>query len=202
MSRRSAFPAFFSRAEIPWPHFRKYRCLFLPFTVSVCWRSSVHSLKPPWSTKTRRISREPTWLWCVSPAPLGSYTVIPPGIGVLDKFPHVLEQLAEGHLAGLIDGVVEQGSPPEERVFAEQDAVDACQPFFCRVDWFQPMFSTSVPVAPRLAIVVKAPEIMSSWKERNVRLRINISWFKNGKILKLRLVSELCTSRTSSKCQI
>lgn len=82
--------------------------------------------KPPWSTKIEKTNREPTWLWRVSPPSLSSYAVIPPSIGVLNKFPHVLEKLTEGHLASLIHCVVEQGSSPKKRVFAEQDTVNAC----------------------------------------------------------------------------
>lgn len=126
MTWKWAFPVLFSTAEILLLHFRNRRVPFLPFVnILLCWRSSMHILKAPWSTKLDKRNREPTWLWCVSPPPLGSYTVIPPGIGVLDKLPHVLEKLAEGHLTSLIDCVVEQGSPPKQRVFAEEDAVNA-----------------------------------------------------------------------------
>lgn len=106
--------------------------------------------------------RKPTWLGCISPPPLGSYAVIPPSVGVLYKSPHILEELTEGHLASLIDSIVEKGSPPQERVLSEQDTVNTRQTFFSRIDWLQTMLFTSIPIAPRLAVVVHAPKIMSS----------------------------------------
>lgn len=44
-----------------------------------------------------------------------------------------MEELGEGHVAGLVDGVVEQGGAPQCGVFPEQDAVDAGQAFLCGV---------------------------------------------------------------------
>lgn len=54
----------------------------------------------------------PTWLGGVGPAPLGSHTVVPSRVGVLDEPPNVFEEFAERHLAGLIDSVVKEGRPP------------------------------------------------------------------------------------------
>ena len=121
----SAFSALFSIAEALLPHFRKCRVPFLPFAKVLLRDVMCTPWKLPCSTKIEQTNREPTWLWCVSPPSLGSYAVIPPSIGVLDKSPHILEKLTEGHLASLMHRVVEQGSPPEKRVFAEQNTVNA-----------------------------------------------------------------------------
>lgn len=82
-----------------------------------------------------KLHRKPTWLRSISPPSLGSYTVIPPSVGVLDKSPHILEELTEGHLASLIDSVIKKGSPPQEGVFSEQDTMNTRQAFLGRVDW-------------------------------------------------------------------
>lgn len=106
----------FSIAEILLASFQKVQSPTSPFCKGFTVWQDKGALwmfwKPPWSTKTETRNREPTWLWCVSPPSLGSYAVIPPSIGVFDKFPHILEELAEGHLASLIYCVVEQGSSP------------------------------------------------------------------------------------------
>lgn len=48
-----------------------------------------------------------TWLCSISLASLGSDAVAPAGVGVLDEASQVVEELREGHVTGLVDGVVE-----------------------------------------------------------------------------------------------
>lgn len=101
-----------------------------------------------------------TWLCSVSLASLGSDTVVPAGVGVLDKAAQVVEELNEGHVAGLVDGVVEQGSTPQSGVFPKQDTVDACQTLFCGVQGLQVVLPPAHAAAPRLVAIVDASEIM------------------------------------------
>lgn len=75
-----------------------------------------------------------TWLCCVSLASLSSNTVIPASVGVLNESSQTVEQLREGHVAGLVDGVVEQGSAPQCGIFSEQDAVNAGQTLLCGIE--------------------------------------------------------------------
>lgn len=74
-----------------------------------------------------------------------------------------MEELREGHVAGLVDSVVEQGSTPECRVFPEQDTMDAGQALLCGVQWLQVVFLSARAAAPWLVAVVDAPEIMCAW---------------------------------------
>lgn len=104
-----------------------------------------------------------TRLCCISLASLGSDTVVPAGIGVLNKAPQIVEELREGHVAGLVDSVVEQGSAPECGVFPEQDTMDAGQALLCGVQRLQVVFLSSHTAAPWLVAVVDASEIMCAW---------------------------------------
>lgn len=104
-----------------------------------------------------------TWLCGVSLASLGSDTVVPSGVGVLDKASQIVEELREGHVAGLIDGVVEEGRAPQGGVFPEQDAVDAGQALLCGVQGLQVVLLPAHAAAPRLVAVVEASEIMCAW---------------------------------------
>lgn len=81
-------------------------------------------------------------------------------MGVRDKLPDVLEELAEGHLAGLVHGVVQEGGPPQEGVFSEQDAVDARQAFLRGVIRLQLVLPAAGPAVPRLLQVVHPAEVM------------------------------------------
>lgn len=101
-----------------------------------------------------------TWLCCIGLASLGSDTVVPAGDGILDEASQVIEELREGHVAGLVDSVVEQGCAPQRGVFPEQDTVDAGQPFFCWVQRLQVVLLPAHAAAPRLVAVVDATEIM------------------------------------------
>lgn len=68
-----------------------------------------------------------TWLCRVGLASLGSDTVVPAGAGVFNEAPQVLKELTEGHVAGLVDGVIEHGGAPQGGVSPEEDTVDASQ---------------------------------------------------------------------------
>lgn len=105
-----------------------------------------------------------TWLRCISLASLGSDTVVPAGDGVLDEAFQVVEQLREGHLAGLVDGVVQQGSTPKGRVFPEQDTMDAGEALFCGVWGLQIVLLSAYIAAPWLVAVVDTTEIMRAWR--------------------------------------
>lgn len=104
-----------------------------------------------------------TWQCRVALAPLGSDAVVPAGVGVLDEAAQVVEELGEGHVAGLVDGVVEQGGPPQRGVPPEQHAVDAGQALLRGVGGLQVVLPAPVAVAPRLVAVVEAAEVMCSW---------------------------------------
>lgn len=101
-----------------------------------------------------------TWLCCVGLASLGSDTVVPAGIGILDEAPQVMEELGEGQLAGLVDGVVEQGGAPQCRVFPEQNAVDAGQALLGGVQGLQVVLLPAHAGAPWLMAVIDAAEVM------------------------------------------
>lgn len=107
-----------------------------------------------------------TWLSCVCLASLGSDAVDPAGVGVLDKASQVVEELREGHAAGLIHSVVEQSSAPQCGVFPEQDTVDAGQTLLCRVQRLQVVFLTAQTVVPWLVAVVDTSEVMCAWWTR------------------------------------
>lgn len=104
-----------------------------------------------------------TWQCRVGLAPLGSHTVVPAGVGVLDKAAQVVEELGEGHVAGLVDGVVEQSGPPQRGVPPEQHAVDAGQTLLRGVGGLQVVLPPAVAGAPRLVAVVEPAVIMCAW---------------------------------------
>lgn len=101
-----------------------------------------------------------TWLCCISLSSLGSDTIVPAGVGVLDEASQVVEELREGHVAGLVDGIVEQGSAPQSGVFPEQDTVDAGQALLCGVQGFKVVLLPAHATAPWLMVVVDTTEIM------------------------------------------
>ncbi len=72
----------------------------------------------------------------------------------------VVKQLWEGHAAGLVDGVVEQGGAPQRGVLAEEHAVDAGQTLLSGVDGPQTVFLPAAAAAPRLETVVDAAEVV------------------------------------------
>lgn len=49
----------------------------------------------------------PTWLGGISLPPLGPDAVLPTHVGVPDEAADVAEQLAEAHVSGVVDGIVE-----------------------------------------------------------------------------------------------
>lgn len=63
-------------------------------------------------------------------------------------------------MAGLVDGVVEQGRPPQCGVPPEQHAVDAGQTLLRGVGGLQVVLPPAVTVAPRLVAVVEPPEVV------------------------------------------
>lgn len=63
-------------------------------------------------------------------------------------------------MAGLVYSVVEQCSPPQGGILAEEHAMDASQPLFSGVDGLQAMFFPAPTAAPRLMAVVDASEVM------------------------------------------
>lgn len=73
-----------------------------------------------------------------------------------------MEELSEGHVRRLVDGVVEQGGAPQPRVSAEQHAVDAGQALLGGVDRLQAELLPPVSAAPRLLAVIDAAEIVST----------------------------------------
>lgn len=107
-----------------------------------------------------------TWLRRVALASLGSDAVVPAGVGVLDEAAQAAEELAEGHEAGLVDGVVEQSGAPQGGVFPEEDAVDAGQTLLCGVEGLQAELPPALAPAPRLLAVVNAPEIVGAFGTR------------------------------------
>lgn len=113
-----------------------------------------------------------TWQCCVALASLGSDAVVPAGVGVLDEAPQVVEELSEGHVAGLVDGVVEQGGPPERGVPPEQHAVDAGQTLLRGVGGLQVVLPAPIAVAPRLVAVVEAAEVMCAWWRESEERRL------------------------------
>lgn len=104
-----------------------------------------------------------TWQCGVGLSSFGSDAVVPSCVGVVDKSAQVMKQLWEGHVAGLVDGVVEQGCAPQDGVLAEEYAVDACQTLLSRVDRPQTVFLPATDVAPWLMTVVDATEIVRTW---------------------------------------
>lgn len=75
-------------------------------------------------------------------------------------------ELREGHLAGLADCVVEQGSTPQCWVSPEQNTMDAGQAFLCGVKRLQVVLLPAHAAAPWLVAVVDATEIMCAlWTE-------------------------------------
>ena len=101
-----------------------------------------------------------TWLRRVALASLGSDAEVPAGVGVLDEAAQVAEELAEGHAAGLVDGVVEQSGAPQDGVLPEQHAVEAGQALLRGVERLQAQPPPALAPAPRLLAVVAAPEIV------------------------------------------
>lgn len=115
-----------------------------------------------------------TWPRRVALASLGPDTVVPAGVGILDEAAQVVEELGEGHVAGLVDGVVEQSGAPQTGVLPQEDAVDAGQPLLCGVQRLQAVLPPALAPAPRLLAVVNAPEVMRTFRTE-MRLRVNIN---------------------------
>lgn len=105
-----------------------------------------------------------TWQRRVGLASLGSDAIVPAGVGVLHEASQILKELREGHLARLVDSVVEQGGAPQSRVLSEQDAVDAGQTLLGGVQRLQVVLPPPLAVAPRLVAVVDPTEIMCTWR--------------------------------------
>lgn len=118
-----------------------------------------------WACEQTVVSVLVTRLCGVGLPPLGSYTVVPACVGVLDEASQAVEQLSEGHAAGLVHSVVEQGGPPQGRVLTEQDRVDAGQPLLSRVQRSEVVLFPADSAAPRLLGVVDAPEVVCAWGE-------------------------------------
>lgn len=112
-----------------------------------------------------------TWLRRVALASLGSDAVVPTGVGVLDEAAQVAEELAEGHVAGLVDGVVEQSGAPQGGVFPQEDAVDAGQALLRGVERLQAQPPPALAPAPRLVAVVDAPEVMGPFRMKRRKMR-------------------------------
>ena len=105
-----------------------------------------------------------TWLGGVRLAPLGPDAVVPARAGVLDEAAQVAEELGEGHGAGLVDGVVEQGSAPQRGVLPVQHAVDAGQALLRGVQGLQAELLPAQAGAPGLLAVVDPPEVVCAWE--------------------------------------
>lgn len=80
----------------------------------------------------------------------------------MDKAFKLVEELSEGHMCRLVDGVVEQGSTPQCRVSVEQHAVDAGQAFLGGVDRLQSELFPHGSAAPWLQVVIGAAEVVST----------------------------------------
>lgn len=115
-----------------------------------------------------------TWQCRVALASLGSDAVVPAGIRVLHKASQVVEELSEGHVAGLVDGVVEQGGTPQRGVPPEQHTVDAGQTLLRGVGGPQVVLPAPVAVAPRLVAVVEAAEVMCAWWRETVEFTVSV----------------------------
>lgn len=106
-----------------------------------------------------------TWQSRVGLSSFGSDTIVPSRVGVVDESTQVVKQLWEGHAAGLVDGVVEQGGTPQGGVLAEEHAVDAGQTLLSGVDGPQTVFLPAAAAAPRLMTVVDAAEVVRTWEK-------------------------------------
>lgn len=73
-----------------------------------------------------------------------------------------MEELREGHVRRLVDGVVEQGSTPQPGVSVEQHAVDAGQALLGGIDRLQAKLLPLGWAVPRLLTVIDAAEIVST----------------------------------------
>lgn len=115
-----------------------------------------------------------TWLCCIDLASLGSDTIVPAGVGVLDETSQIMEELREGHVASLVDSVIEQGGTPQCGVFPEQDTMDAGQALLCWVQRLQVVLLSAHTATPRLVTVVDATEIMCAWWTETRTIYIDI----------------------------
>lgn len=106
-----------------------------------------------------------TWQCRVGLASLGSDAIVPAGVGVLHEASQILKELREGHLASLVDSVVEQSGTPQSRVLSEQDTMDAGQTLFRGVQRLQVVLLPAVAVAPGLVAVVDPTEIMCTCRQ-------------------------------------
>lgn len=68
-------------------------------------------------------------------------------------------------MAGPLNGVVEQGSPPQEGLLAEQDAVQAGQALLRGVGGLQAVLLAALGAVPRLPRVVHPPDVVGAWGE-------------------------------------
>lgn len=103
-----------------------------------------------------------TWQGCVGLASLGTDAVVPACVWVLNKASQVAEELSEGRVPGLIDGIIEQRGAPQSGVLPKQNAVDAGQALLCWVQRLQVVLPPPRVVAPWLLAVVEASEVMSA----------------------------------------
>lgn len=120
---------------------------------------------PPTPQSRTRPRWAPTRPRGVSLAALGAHAVLPAHVRVLHVARQVLEELAEGHARGTVDGVVEQRGAPQEGLLAEEHAVQAGQALLGGVRGPQPVLQPALGAVPRLLGVVHAPKVMSSYGE-------------------------------------
>lgn len=77
----------------------------------------------------------------------------------------ILEELAEGHARGLVNGVVEQGRPPQEGLLSKQHTVQAGQALLSGVGWPEPILQSAFSAVPRLSGIVHTTQVVSACGE-------------------------------------
>lgn len=107
----------------------------------------------------------PTWLGGIHLSSLGPDAVLPTYSLVLHILRQILEELAEGHVCSLVNGVVEQGRTPQERLLSEQHTVQAGQALLGGVSWPQPVLQSAFGAVPRLPGIVHTAQVVGACRE-------------------------------------
>lgn len=115
---------------------------------------------PQNSIQIHLVFTEASWSGGVGLPPLGAEAVLPAHVGTVHEAADVVEELAEAHAVGVVDGVVKQRCPPEVRMFTQQDTVQAGQALLSGVGSLQTQGLPALRRGPGLEAVVHPPQVV------------------------------------------
>lgn len=118
---------------------------------------------PSWSIPPD--STVPTWLGGIRLSSLGTDTVLPAHTFVLHVLRQILEELAEGHVRRLVDGVVQQGGAPQEWLLSKQHTMQARQALLRGVGWLKAVLQSAFSAVPWLPRIIHTTQVVGACRE-------------------------------------